>query len=200
MTARTLQVKELARTLLVFGVADSALAVGTAAGTSVDNLATVDYNVGGTPQALIESSPTGNNVSGAGNGTDTTFLVDDMVDLTVVETDAAYRFVVAGATAEVLTFTLTNTGNETHDFSFTTSHTADPFGGTDNFNATSVAVFADENGNGTYEPGTDVDDYADELTADASVAVFIVHLRAGPGGAGRGGRDRGLAGRRHHDG
>ncbi len=41
----------------------------TAAGTSIANRASVNYSVGGLPQALIESSPTGNVTPGAGAGT-----------------------------------------------------------------------------------------------------------------------------------
>jgi uncharacterized repeat protein (TIGR01451 family) len=169
--------------LLAFGVAGTARAVGTPANTPVDNRATVQYSVGTTVQPVIESSPTGNTTPGAGNGTDTSFVVDDMVDLTVVEASGGYTIVSAGAVSEVLVFTVTNTGNATHDFSLAATDQlggADPFGGTDNFDATPVGIFVDENGNGTYESGTDVDTWIDELGDDDSATVFIV--RDIPGG------------------
>jgi hypothetical protein len=72
--------------LLTLGAAlacHEALAVGTASGTTdVGNLATIDYSVGGVAQLEIESSPTGNNTPGAGNGTAMTFTVDNMVEWT----------------------------------------------------------------------------------------------------------------------
>src|SRR5439155_3128362 len=45
---------------------------------------------------------------------------------------------------------------------------------TDGYDVTSLAVYADVNGNGTYDPGTDTRTFVDELAADGSVRVFIV--------------------------
>ena len=156
--------------------AQSALAVGTASGTSVDNRATVQYAVGSTTQPVIESSPTGNSTAGAGNGADTSFVVDNMVDLTVTETSGSYTVVAAGGTNEVLTFTVANTGNTVQDFSLTAADLAggaDPFGGTDNFDATAVGIFVDANNDGLYDAG-DTATFIDELAADTDVEVFIV--------------------------
>jgi uncharacterized repeat protein (TIGR01451 family) len=155
--------------------AQSARAVGTASGTSVDNRATVAYSVGSTSQPLIESSPTGNSVAGAGNGTDTSFLVDNMVDLTVSELSGSYTSVASGGVSEVLVYTVANTGNTTQDFSLTAADNAtDPFGGTDNFDATPVAIFVDANNNSVYDAGIDIATYIDELGADADVEVFVL--------------------------
>jgi hypothetical protein len=163
---------------VVLLAADPARAVGTAAGTSVDNRATVNYAVGGVPQTLIESSPAGNSTPGATLGADTSFLVDNMLDLTVAETGASYTAVVPAATAQVLTFTVENTGNNTQDFSLAAvnraSATAGPFGGVDNFDAAAVSVFVDGNANGTYEVALDTATYIDELAADTTISVFIV--------------------------
>jgi uncharacterized repeat protein (TIGR01451 family) len=157
------------------GSAQSAQAVGTASGTSVDNRATVNYSVGSTPQTLIESSPTGNSTAGAGAGADTSFVVDNMVDLSVTETSGGYTVSASGGTSEVLTFTVSNDGNTTQDFSLAAAHNAtDPHGGADNFDATIVNIFVDENNNGVYDAGTDVDTYIDELAPDANVEVFVV--------------------------
>jgi len=155
--------------------AQSAQAVGTASGTSVDNRATVAYSVGSTGQPVIESSPTGNTVTGAGNGADTSFLVDNMVDLTVAELSLSYTTVASGGLSEVLVYTVANTGNTTQDFSLTALDNAtDPFGGTDNFDATPVAIFVDANNNGVYDAGTDTATYIDELAADTDVEVFVL--------------------------
>ena len=50
----------LALLAFTLSVAGTAHAIGTQAGTSVSNQATVDYTVGGVDQADIPSSPTGN--------------------------------------------------------------------------------------------------------------------------------------------
>jgi uncharacterized repeat protein (TIGR01451 family) len=135
----------------------------------------VAYSVGSTSQPLIESSPTGNSVAGAGNGTDTSFLVDNMVDLTVSELSGSYTSVASGGVSEVLVYTVANTGNTTQDFSLTAADNAtDPFGGTDNFDATPVAIFVDANNNSVYDAGIDIATYIDELGADADVEVFVL--------------------------
>ena len=78
-----------------------AQAAGTTAGTSIDNRATISYSVSGTPQTPIESAPGGNSTPGAGNGADTSFLVDNRIDFTLVEADATYTTGAPGARFEV---------------------------------------------------------------------------------------------------
>ncbi len=161
--------------LLVLGVPQAARADGTGAGTDVDNTATVGYDISGVPQTPIESSPTGNSTPGVGNGTPTSFVVDQKIDLTVAPVDGAAVAVVPGADDQVLTFTVTNDGNEVQDFSLAAAAATGTWGGaTDNFDANNVEVYVDANGNGVYEPGTDTATYIDELAVDASVTVFIV--------------------------
>jgi uncharacterized repeat protein (TIGR01451 family) len=86
-------------TAMVFfiGGTQTALAVGTASGTNITNTATVDYEVGGDARSA--------------SGSDTGFVVDNRVDLTVTNTDGASISVTPGSTDEVLTYTVTNTGN-----------------------------------------------------------------------------------------
>lgn len=175
--ARTRAIQLSLAAALVLGAAQPARAVGTAATTSVDNRASITYSVGGVPQTAIESSPTGNSTPGGGAGADTSFLVDDMIDLTVAETGAGYTTVTPATAGQVLEFSLTNTGNATHDFSFSVAAQAGgagPFGGTDNFDATGLAVFVEDGVNPGYQPVEDTDTWADELTADASVTVYVV--------------------------
>jgi uncharacterized repeat protein (TIGR01451 family) len=160
---------------LALTTAQGAQAVGTASGVSIDNRATVQYSVGATTQPVIESSPLGNTTSGAGNGADTSFVVDNMVDLTVDETSGGYTIAPSGGVSEVLTFTVANTGNTVQDFTLAALDNAtDPFGGTDNFDAAPVAIFVDANDNGVYDAGTDTATYIDELAADADVEVFVL--------------------------
>ncbi len=148
--------------LIILGASQMALAVGTPSGTTVNNSATLSYTVGGIGQAQIISNTT-------------SFVVDNMVDLTVATVDAAAVIVNPGSTARVLTYTVTNAGNTVQDYSLTASPgTGTFYSVTDNFDATNVQVFVDANANGTYEAGTDTQTYIDELAADATITVFIV--------------------------
>ena len=72
-------------------------AAGTASGTSINNLSTLNYSVGGVAQPAIGSSPTGNT---SGAGTVTTFVVDNRVNVTVATTDSAFVSVVPAALAQ----------------------------------------------------------------------------------------------------
>ena len=146
------------------GTMPSALAAGTVAGTSISNSATINYSVGGVGQAPITS----NAVS---------FVVDRKINLTVATTDAAAISVTPGSSGNVLTFTVTNNGNGTQDFALSAialTGGAAKFSGSDNIDASSISVYADVNGNGTYEAVTDTATYIDELAPDASKSVFIV--------------------------
>jgi uncharacterized repeat protein (TIGR01451 family) len=100
-------------------VGQQALAAGTDPGVSVDNRATVTYSVGGTLQTGIESSPTGNNLPGvgpAGQGTDTSFLVDRRVDFTISQVGGALTQVAPGNNGVFVEFYVTNTSNGVLDF------------------------------------------------------------------------------------
>jgi len=98
-------------------LSQQALALGTDAGTTVSNLATVVYEVNGNLQTGIESDPNGNSTPGANQGTSTDFLVDRRVDFTLIEVDGAHTTPVAPGDTDVVTaFTLTNNGNAIMDF------------------------------------------------------------------------------------
>lgn len=152
----------------------------TASGTTISNLATVNYTVGSTAQAPIGSSSTGNT---SGAGTATTFLVDDKLVLTVVTNDAADVTVQPGMTTAVLSFTVTNNGNATQGVTFTTVNEANGvlgstagagFTGTDNFDTTSVNVFVANAHGGAYVAGTDTASSIPQLAAGATAVVYIV--------------------------
>ena len=148
--------------VLTLALAGTALAVGTPSGTTITNTATVDYSVSGTPQAQVPSNAA-------------TFVVDNRVDLLVTTVDAAIVAVVPGTFAQVLTYTVTNTGNTVQDFSLQALDSAvGAFGETETFDAANVNVFVDANGNNAYDAGTDTGLYVDELAADASITVFVV--------------------------
>ncbi len=142
--------------MLVLILAGTALAGGTPSGTVVDNTATVDYQVDGMAQTTINSNTA-------------SFLVDNRVDVTVATLDVANIVVVPGMMSQVLSFSVTNNGNTVQDYALNALADA-----SDDVDATNVNVFVDGNNNGTYEVGTDVVPYLDELAIDATQTVFIV--------------------------
>lgn len=143
---------------------NAAHAAGTAAGSTITNSVTVNYQVGGVSQTAASASDT--------------FTVDRKINLTVAELGSTTTTVAPGQTAAVTAFTVTNLSNETLDFGLAATQAtggAAPHGGTDNFNMTAPAIYRDTNGNGTYDAGTDTAiTYLDELAADASQTVFVV--------------------------
>lgn len=99
-------------------LSQQALAVGTDAGVTVVNRASVDYSVNGEDQEDIESSPNGNTTPGAGLGEDTTFVVDRRVNFTVSQDDDI-PVVQPATTGHVMVFTITNLSNSELDFEIT---------------------------------------------------------------------------------
>lgn len=155
--------------MLLLG-AGQAFAGGTASGEDVTNQATLDYTVNSISQ-------------GQKNSNSVTFKVDKKVDLTVVQQDNnALVEVTPGATSQVLTFLVTNTGNDTQDISLSAIAQADGtvnvFGSTvtDNFadNTTGLGIFVESGANSGYQSAEDTATYIDELTADGYKTVYIV--------------------------
>ena len=145
---------------LAFGLSSTALAQNTPSGTSIGNTATLDYVVGGTPQAQVTSNTA-------------SFLVDNKVDLMVTTVDGAIVSVIPGTFAQVLTYNVTNTGNTVQDYSLTAlDATAGAFGETETFDAVNVNVFVDD-GDNVYT-AADTDTYIDELATGVTVTVFVV--------------------------
>jgi uncharacterized repeat protein (TIGR01451 family) len=138
----------------------NAQAAGTQAGTSIPNQASVSYSVGGTQQSVDS------NVA--------TFVVDKKVNLTV--TGGVITETAIGTTDQVTAFQVTNLTNAVQDFHLTPDQQSlsIPILGADNFDVSSLRVFVDANGNGTYEANVDTTTYIDELAADTSVTVFLV--------------------------
>lgn len=138
-----------------------ALAAGTASSTTITNNATLNYEVGGAPQtAILDSTPP-------------SFVVDNKVDLTVAETDGTYTDVNPNTTNQVLTFTVSNTGNTTQDFALAAVAGTDPHGSEDNFDASTVKVFVEDGTTLGYD-GNDTAKYIDELAAGKTITVYVV--------------------------
>lgn len=177
----------------------AAHAVGTAAGTDINNISLLSYSVGGTPQNQICSSGAGGGnsastalttgstcggVGGAG-GTFTAFKVDNKVNLLVATTNTTFVSVVPGLTgvtglnlnsaSQVTTFTVTNLGNSVQDFSLTPGNpTGSPtlFGGTDNFDGTSCVARVESGGTLGYD-SADTATFIDELSAVATAGANV---------------------------
>jgi uncharacterized repeat protein (TIGR01451 family) len=156
----------------------------TPAGVTIQNRATVNYSVGGVPQTVIESSPTGNATPGVNAGANTTFVVDNLIDLTVAESSGNATVTAPGATAAVLAFTVTNTGNANEGYQLSLSEEGGTvlFGNTDSFNLglPNLQIRVDEDpssgggtGNDTYD-GTETATAINTLAPGASISVFVL--------------------------
>ena len=151
----------------------SALAVGTAADTDIENFATVGFKVGGVDQTAIPSNTT-------------TFKVDQVVDLTVAETGGVDTNVSPAETGAVARFSVTNTGNATQDFNLSVADLVggDVFGNTDNIQADAFTIVIDVNDNGVYDTGDLLQSYIDELSSvSGSNSVSVLVLADIPAGA-----------------
>lgn len=146
--------------LLAGALPPSAYAAGTASGTPILNQATVVYDVGASTGLTMTAS--------------SSFLVDRKINLSVSTTNATYVSSAAGSTAQPLAFLVMNTGNDVQDFALSFAHGADPFGGTDNFDAANVQIFVESGATADYQPAQDTATYIDELAADAGRTVYIV--------------------------
>jgi uncharacterized repeat protein (TIGR01451 family) len=147
--------------LLATGLPLAAHAVGTAAGTSIDNTATVNFSIGGTA-----TSTTSNTSSVA---------VAEIVNVTVALQSPTIS-VSAGATGEALVFLVTNTGNSTETFTLA----GDSVLVGDDFDPVPSVpfIYFDTDGSGDlspadtpYVPGAN--DPA--LAADASIGIIVVN-------------------------
>lgn len=149
-------------------------AVGTVSGTSVNNLATLSFSVAGIPQANIGSSATGNT---SGAGTATTFVVDNKVNLTVVETDTAVTTSGPGTTQQVTTFTVTNTGNTPQGYTLAALNqgvTSNIAGVTDSIDVTLTNVFVESGATPGYQAAEDTATFIQTLANDITRTVYVL--------------------------
>lgn len=142
-------------------VPTTALATGTPAGTPIVNQATATYDIGD------------NSFSQPSNEVIT--YVAEILDVIVTWQDASEVLVSEGDTSQVLTFLVTNIGNGTDDYLLNPNSSV----GGDDFNPIFDALFLDTNGNGSYDPGIDlqyIPGFNDPvLAADSSVTVFAIN-------------------------
>lgn len=155
----------------LFGlVSQSALALGTASGTSISNTATLSYTVGAVTQTPITSAAAA-------------FLVDNKVNMTVLQVGGLATTVIPDplvGTVATSTFSVTNNGNTTQDFALAVANlgngTVNPFGGAlvDNYTATACTV---TNivviGAGSMGAYTAADQHINALAPDSSATVTV---------------------------
>jgi hypothetical protein len=140
--------------ILILTSLPNALAA-TASGVNISNQATVDYEINSVNQTDVNSNPV-------------TFMVDTKVDLTVtaaVNVNGTPGY----ANHYALQFTITNTGNETFDFSLALE------AGVEEFTATDLAIHID-NGNGTWDGiGTDLlGTLLEDIAPDTPAVVWLI--------------------------
>lgn len=151
----------MACTLCLYSAAASA--AGTPVGTVIQNAATVDFDLAGTPTSVVTNT--------------TTITVVERIDV-VVTLQSPQVLVAANDSNQALLFTVTNTGNGTETFTLTMDNAV---GGND-FDpvaATPVAIFFDTDASGDfdilvdqpYTPGSNDPD----LAADEAVDIFLVN-------------------------
>ncbi len=147
--------------------ASPAYAAGTTAGASIQNTATVTYQVGGVSQGSQTASDT--------------FIVDRKINVLVEEVGTVTTNVFPGQNNAVTTFQLTNSSNEVLDFALAVTQTASgtiaAHGGSDSFDVGTVRIYRDNTSTGTvgsWDAGDALVTYIDELATDTPIRLFVV--------------------------
>ena len=140
--------------------AESAFAVGTPVGTTIQNTATVSFDLGGTPVTVDTNT--------------TTITVLERLDVNVtVQTPQV--LVSAGETARSALFRLTNTGNGSEAFVLSVDSTV----AGDDFDPVPAvpAIYIDSDGSGDFNAGDVAYDNVTppSLAADASLDILVVN-------------------------
>jgi uncharacterized repeat protein (TIGR01451 family) len=141
-----------------------AQAAGTRAGTTISNTATASFDTGSGTQNV--------------NSNTVDMLVDELLNVTVASNHPADVTTTPGATNQLLSYTITNTGNGVESFSIT----ANAGIGGDNYDPTVTSIIIDD-GDNVYEPGIDAVYVAGsndpELNPDAAVTIFLLNTTPG---------------------
>jgi uncharacterized repeat protein (TIGR01451 family) len=132
---------------------------GTAAGTDINNTATVTYTIGGALQ-----TSTSNNA---------TFKVDRKVNLQVAEVGNTPTTTSLNATDAITTFTVTNLTNGTQDFLLDVDQQDFSIVGTDDFNVSAIRIYVDD-GDNIFNAADKLVSFIDALPQDATRTVYVV--------------------------
>ncbi|MDH5710365.1 MAG: hypothetical protein OEZ15_01705 [Gammaproteobacteria bacterium] len=150
--------------------------VFAAAGDVISNTATVDFVYQGSA-FVQESSPSGNTVTGIGNGTATSFVEDRLINFSVVSSNTVPVDVASPQPQALLEFSVSNSGNAHQDFLLTAINTSpSPIAAnTENFDPVSpMLVYVEDGTNAGYQPAEDTAVFVDELMPGTSVTVYVV--------------------------
>lgn len=138
----------------------AAHAAGTIAGTDILNTAQASYD-GPSGPVVIDSNTV-------------TITVDELLDVTVASSGPGDIAADSGATQQVTTYQVTNTGNSNEAFTLT----ADTAKGGDDFDTSNAVIYLDTDDNGVFDPGVDTiyspGSNDPVLVPDSSVNVFIL--------------------------
>ena len=147
--------------VLLFG--QQAMAIGTAAGTSIDNTVSVDFDVNGIDQTDLTST--------------VSFVVDRRVDFILVAQGGALVNVTPGESDSFFDFLLTNDSNSPLDFSIALTQLAGGLvrGSTDDADMALVdyAVSADSVAGLDPDPVRGAAQFVDQLAADDSIRIRV---------------------------
>ncbi|WP_221796957.1 isopeptide-forming domain-containing fimbrial protein [Oceanobacter mangrovi] len=148
---------------LVALASSAALAVGTPAGTNISNTASASYTLPGGTTTQTKSSTV-------------SLTVLELINVNVTSQNGANVSTSAGATDQVLTFVVTNTGNAVEDFVLTLTQSS-----SEEFDMTNAKIFEDTDGSGTYTSGdTEIASGTGSIgldansTTEAAATIFIV--------------------------
>jgi uncharacterized repeat protein (TIGR01451 family) len=152
------------------GLAGNAWAVGTDAGTPIVNTATAEFTVGGTP-FTEDSNPETLVVA--------EFLDVDVTLLTVTANPNNEVTVAPGDTNQVLTFSVTNTGNGDDTYELSGLSAGFNGSGSDTFDPALVELYFDDGttpgvfdaGDTRYDPGVD----EPTLNADQTITIHVLN-------------------------
>ncbi len=146
--------------LLGIAAVQPAHAAGTLAGTDIENIASATYDTPSGPVTIQSNT--------------VIIKVDELLDVTVASTDPGDVATAPGATGNILTYQVTNTGNGDEAFTLT----ANVANGGDDFDPTLQQIIIDSNGNGVYDAGVDTVYVAGTndpvISPDQSVRVFVI--------------------------
>lgn len=140
----------------------------TPANTDITNTSTLNYSVGGVVQPAVNSNTT-------------TFKVDNLVRVVVTESNAAHTAVAPGAASQILTFSVTNTGNQAQDYALTIANLvtgatvtlgATPY--SDDFEATGCIARVESGVTAGYQSAEDLNVAIGSLAASASRTVYVI--------------------------
>lgn len=137
----------------------SAQAAGTRAGSTISNTASASYDTGGGTQTVDSNQ--------------VDLRVDELLDVTVDSSDPADVPTTPGATAQLLTYSITNNGNGEESFALSTVAN----GGGDDYDPTVTQIYID-NGDGVFDANTDTlytpGTNDPVLDPDESVTIFVL--------------------------